>query len=167
MLENGFFQLHFHLPGAVSFLRFHRPAMFGDSLWSVREGLRLAQTRQVPVSGFEEGRVVNGFRHVFPLEHEGRFIGTVEASFSFLGWLQNHADKSQGLYRFLIRGDLVDRKVWPEEKQRNYGEAPGHPGFVTDRRVDPFEHPELLPDASWSRAHAGYWSCWCPGSPRP
>ena len=151
MLENGFFQLHFHLPGAVSFLRFHRPAMFGDSLWSVREGLRVAQTRKIEVSGFEEGRVVNGFRHVFPLEHEGRFVGTVEASFSFLGWLQYHADKQQGLYRFLIRGDLVDRKVWPEEKQRNYGEAPRHPGFVTDRRVDPFEHPELLPDETWSR----------------
>ena len=155
MLENGFFQLHFHLPGAVSFLRFHRPAMFGDSLWSVREGLRVAQTRQAPVSGFEEGRVVNGFRHVFPLEHEGRFVGTVEASFSFLGWLQYHAEKRQGLYRFLIRGDLVDRKVWPEEKQRNYGEAPRHPGFVTDRRVDPFEHPELLPDESWSRELVG------------
>ena len=152
MLENGFFQLHFHLPGAVSFLRFHRPAMFGDSLWSVREGLRLAQTRQAPVSGFEEGRVVNGFRHVFPLEHEGRFVGTVEASFSFLGWLQYHAGKHQGLYRFLIRDDLVDRKVWPEEKQRNYGGAPRYPDFVSDRRVDPFEHPELMPDESWSRA---------------
>lgn len=35
----GVRQLHFHLPGVVSFLRFHRPEKFGDSLVDVRESI--------------------------------------------------------------------------------------------------------------------------------
>ncbi len=151
MKRSGFSQLHFHLPGAVSFLRFHRPGVHGDSLWEVREGLRLAQSTRTAVSGFEEGRVVNGFRHVFPLEHEGRFVGTVEASFSFMTYLLHHVGLDHGLYRLLINDDLVDARVWPAERRRNYGAAPYHPGFVRDLSVDPFGHPELLPGGDWSR----------------
>ncbi|WP_372591228.1 diguanylate cyclase domain-containing protein [Guyparkeria sp.] len=151
MKRNGFCQLHFHLPDAVSFLRFHRPGMHGDSLWDVREGLRLAHSTRTAVSGFEEGRIVNGFRHIFPLEHEGRFVGTVEASFSFMTYLMHHVGLDHGLYRLLISDELVESKVWPEEKQRNYGSAPFHPGFARDLRVDPFAHPELLPPGDWSK----------------
>ncbi|MFW6322778.1 MAG: diguanylate cyclase domain-containing protein [Guyparkeria sp.] len=150
MKANGFCQLHFHLPEAVSFLRFHRPDMHGDSLWEVREGLRLAQSTRTTVSGFEEGRVVNGFRHIFPLESEGRFVGTVEASFSFMTYLLHHVGLDHGMYRLLISDELVESKVWPEEKRRNYGPAPRHPGLVRDLRVDPFRHPELLPPGEWS-----------------
>ena len=60
-------QLHFHLPDATSFLRFHRPGKYGDNLHDIRYSLVKANTQKVNVTGFEEGRIYNGFRYVFPL----------------------------------------------------------------------------------------------------
>ncbi|PJF26685.1 MAG: two-component sensor histidine kinase, partial [Phototrophicales bacterium] len=82
-------QLHFHLPDNTSFLRFHRPNLFGDNLTDVRYTIALANRELVPVVGFEEGRIYNGFRYVFPLFYEGVHIGSVETSVSFLAIQQN------------------------------------------------------------------------------
>jgi hypothetical protein len=58
-------QLHFHLPDNVSFLRFHRPAVFGDDLSNIRASIAAANTKHENVTCFEEGRIFNGFRNVF------------------------------------------------------------------------------------------------------
>lgn len=76
-------QLHFHLPDGTSFLRFHRPEKFGDNLFSSRYSIMLANTQKKPIYGFEEGRIFNGFRYVFPLFYEGKHIGSVETSVGF------------------------------------------------------------------------------------
>lgn len=79
----GLRQLHFHLPGSISFLRFHSPEKYGDSLLGIRKTIDKVNETKLPVSGFEEGRVLNGFRHVFPLFYHDEFVGTVEVSYSF------------------------------------------------------------------------------------
>ncbi|WP_322520642.1 diguanylate cyclase [Guyparkeria halophila] len=151
MKGNGFRQLHFHLPGAVSFLRFHRPASFGDDLWDVRAGLRLVNETHRPVFGFEEGRVYNGFRHIYPLMFEGEFVGSVEASFSFRTFLMHHVDLDDSLYRLILRRSLVDAKVWGEARERYYEITPLHPDYLRDQEADPFSNPALLPPAGdWS-----------------
>jgi hypothetical protein len=61
-------QLHFHLPGPISFLRFHKPEKYGDALDGVRTSLDRVQKSNQSIHCFEEGRVFNGFRHVFPFE---------------------------------------------------------------------------------------------------
>ena len=33
----GIRQFHFHLPHAISFLRFHKVSKYGDNLWNIRE----------------------------------------------------------------------------------------------------------------------------------
>lgn len=152
MGEKGFRQLHFHLPGAVSFLRFHRPERFGDNLWAVRPGIARVHTIQEAVSGFEEGRVFNGFRNIFPLFHEGQFIGSLEASYSFRSFLLSHAQGDHGGYRLLVSRDLVVDKVWDEERQSNYMDSFMHPDFVIDRDADLSQLADSLPMArTWDQ----------------
>ncbi|MCL7744103.1 diguanylate cyclase [Guyparkeria hydrothermalis] len=153
MRDKGFRQLHFHLPGAISFLRFHRPEKFGDDLWKVRTGIARVNTERVPVSGFEEGRVFNGFRYIFPLYFEGEFVGSVETSYSFRSFLLSHGDRHLGAYRLLVSRDLVVRKVWDDERRHNYMDSVMHPGFVIDWHADLTQLTDVLPMArNWSQS---------------
>jgi diguanylate cyclase (GGDEF)-like protein len=112
-------QLHFHLPGGISFARFHRPEKYGDSLWDVRYSIRKVNETREYVSGFEEGRIFNGFRHVFPLFHRGIFVGTVEISYSF-GAIEEAALKIfPAVYSLILNQTQILAKVWPQE-MKNY-----------------------------------------------
>ena len=62
-----FRQLHFHLTTGESFLRFHQPNQFGDNLLDVRASIRIANEEKRFVKGFEEGKIFNGYRFVYPL----------------------------------------------------------------------------------------------------
>ncbi|WP_158611777.1 diguanylate cyclase domain-containing protein [Guyparkeria sp. SCN-R1] len=143
--EKGVRQFHFHLPGAVSFLRFHRPDRFGDSLWDVRPSLRLVNERKVPISGFEEGRLFNGFRHVYPLFHDGEFVGSVEVSFSFRAVLDHHSELDHGLYRLLVDRALVRKRGWQEQTSKNYLASGLNSQFEVDLYADLVSLPDLTP----------------------
>ncbi|WP_304545023.1 sensor domain-containing diguanylate cyclase [Sulfurimonas microaerophilic] len=120
MKKLGVRQLHFHAPGAVSFLRFHRVEKFGDSLAGIRESLMYVNKSKKPVECFEEGRIFNGFRHVYPLFYNKEFVGSVEISYSFKAFL-NHMLKinPNASYLFLMNQEVIDTKVFDDEK-RNY-----------------------------------------------
>lgn len=47
-------QLHFHLPNSISFLRMHRPNVFGDDLTGIRETLSFVNVAKQAIDGFEE-----------------------------------------------------------------------------------------------------------------
>lgn len=79
--RRGFRQLHFHTPESVSFLRMHSPENFGDSLRDVRPTVVKANQELRKISGFEEGRIFNGYRFVFPLFANGVHVGSMECSF--------------------------------------------------------------------------------------
>ena len=84
MVDRGIRQFHFHRPNSDSFLRFHHPARFGDSLLDVRESIRRVNSELEPVFGFEVGRVVSGYRSVFPIVNDaGTHLGSVELSMPF------------------------------------------------------------------------------------
>lgn len=121
-------QLHFHLPGAISFLRFHRPNKFGDDLSAIRPSIVNVNQTYQPSYGFEEGRIFNGFRHVFPLFHEGRFVGSVEISYPFSA-IQTMLMKLQPAhYHFILDKNIIDGKVWKDELQ-NYKITDLHPSY--------------------------------------
>ena len=112
-------QLHFQLPDCTSFLRFHKPEKYGDNLTDMRFSLKKANSELVNVVGFEEGRVMNGFRYVFPIVYEGKHLGSVEISINFKA-VKNQIERLFSKeYFFILEKSIVDKKVFDSEKS-NY-----------------------------------------------
>lgn len=137
-------QLHFHLPDNVSFLRFHRPERYGDDLTGVRFSVMAANDTLEPVTGFEEGRIFNGFRYVFPLFYEGEHIGSVETSVSFNAIQQEMNQLFPGGVTFLLNAEIVDAKVF-EDEQSNYVISDFTESFAYDREVLDTYDNEAMP----------------------
>ncbi|HBC3375275.1 TPA: hypothetical protein KDY48_004555 [Vibrio parahaemolyticus] len=105
--KSNFRQLHFHFPNGDSFLRVHQPDKYGDNLLSIRESIRLANERKEFVEGFEEGRIFNGYRFVYPIFKAGKFLGTMEVSLS----MSSIIDVLSGLYTDFDFYFLI-KKMW-------------------------------------------------------
>ncbi|MBN2872446.1 MAG: diguanylate cyclase [Halothiobacillaceae bacterium] len=152
MRDKGFDQLHFHLPGAISFLRFDRPDRYDDRLWKTRPGIARVHLERRPVSGFEEGRLSGGFRYLFPLFFEGEFVGSVEASYAFRSFLSDYADGPEVGYRLLLPRDAVANRA-ADAAERDYIDSQLHPDFVVDRQDEPGTGGDGvagLPGGEWS-----------------
>jgi len=120
--EVGIKQLHFHLEDTTSFLRFHKPSKFGDKLDDIRYSLVVANKEKRIVEGFEEGRIFNGYRFVFPLSYKGEHIGTVEVSVGFNA-LARVLHQNFNLQSYMILKDyVVKEKVFSQER-RNYEQS--------------------------------------------
>lgn len=112
-------QLHFHLPNNISFLRFHRPQKYGDDLTDVRSTIKYVNENKKFIHGFEEGRIYNGYRFVYPLFFEEDHIGSVEISFNTLAMTLELMKNYNVHANFLIYNKVVDQKVFNQEKS-NY-----------------------------------------------
>jgi len=132
MEKNYFRQFHFHFPDNVSFLRFHRPGKYGDDLTGVRHTVSMANKTDKRVTGFEEGRIFNGYRFVFPLNWKGKHIGTVETSISMVVVSRMLASLTGGATRFLIKSNVVGTKVF-ESELSNYANSTLSPDYMLDR----------------------------------
>ncbi|MBF0109054.1 MAG: methyl-accepting chemotaxis protein [Magnetococcales bacterium] len=71
-------QFQFHLPPAISFLRVHEPAKFGDDLSSFRKTVIVTNQSKKPVVGLEVGRGGPGLRVVYPVFQGDRHLGSME-----------------------------------------------------------------------------------------
>jgi len=132
-------QLHFQLPNNESFLRFHRPNRFGDNLTGVRNTIEYVNAQLKPIDGFEEGRIYNGFRYVWPLittnaNEEKKHLGSVEISYSVLAFLEDFALSHRTKSTFLIDQTTVDSKVFVDE-QSNYMPSP-FKGFYYEKSIN-------------------------------
>jgi signal transduction histidine kinase len=111
----GVEQFHFHLPpNAESFLRFHQPDRYGDMLKNVRYSLRKVMDEQIAVEGFEMGRIIHGYRFVYPLFFNDEFIASVEVSMStdfFKKILHRSFKKNIGT---LLHSKYIDTNLWKE-----------------------------------------------------
>ncbi len=140
--ERNLRQLHFHLPDGRSFLRFHQPDRFGDPLFEARPSVRIANTEKRPVQGFESGKVVSGFRYVYPMFSDGRHVGSVEASVTFkaIRDAMTRLDPSRE-YAFILSKAEVAPKLFAGQ-ERLYAPASIDPDFLV-------EDPGLkLPDSA-------------------
>lgn len=135
-MENyNFRQLHFHLPMGESFMRFHSPQDYGDSLYDARETIRIVNDERRFVSGFEEGRIFNGYRFMYPIFYHDAFIGSVEVSISMatvtstLSELHHQMD-----FYFIMKKKVVDAILW-NEKLINYEPSFWSEDYYFDKQV--------------------------------
>ncbi|WP_258238356.1 diguanylate cyclase domain-containing protein [Arcobacter sp. CECT 8983] len=112
-------QLHFHLKNNDSFLRFHRPEKFGDNLSNIRATVKYTNEKQQAIQGFEEGRIFNGYRFVYPLSYKMKYLGSVEISVSMDAIIKSLNKELKADIDFIIKKDVVDNKVFNSEKS-NY-----------------------------------------------
>ncbi len=130
----GIKQFHIHLADRItSFIRFHRPELWGDSLVGIRKTLEESIRTRKSVHGYEEGRIYSGFRNVYPLIYKGQVVGSVEISVGLNAVAtQTLMDKSRDYAKIIIRGSLVNKKVFSKEKRLNYKESSLNAGFLED-----------------------------------
>ncbi len=112
-------QLHFHLPNNDSFLRFHKPERYGDNLTSIRDTVAYVNKHKEPVSGFEEGKIYNGYRFIYPLLEKKEHYGSVEISVSMYEIIQHMRDEAVANVEFIIKKNEVREKVFDDEL-KNY-----------------------------------------------
>jgi signal transduction histidine kinase len=76
--DSGVQQFQFHLAPAVSFLRLHDPALFGDDLSSFRQMVVEANRRGTTLQGLEKGVYGLGARAIAPVRSGEKQLGSVE-----------------------------------------------------------------------------------------
>lgn len=130
-----FRQLHFHLKDGESFLRMHAKDKFGDHLFDVRESIRIANVDKRYVTGFEEGRIFNGYRFVYPLYHNDSHVGSVEVSIS----LKSIINILNDMYPTTVIGFILDREVMETtvfaDEQSHYQLSAVSDQYVIDKDV--------------------------------
>lgn len=134
LLNYNFRQLHFHLPDTSSFLRMHTPEYYGDFLGDIRVSIARANTELVPITGFEEGRIFNGYRFVYPLFSHDRHCGSVEVSFSMQSFLDIISDITPCDIHFIVDKVVVEGTVF-DDMLRNYQEAAFSDQYLYDRNI--------------------------------
>ncbi|CAA7618889.1 Methyl-accepting chemotaxis protein [Candidatus Terasakiella magnetica] len=95
--EFGVEQLQFHTPPAISFLRAHQPAKFGDDLSSFRQTVVQTNATKASTHGLEYGVAGLGVRGLMPLTDEGKHVGSVEFGLSFGKAFFSEFKKSYGV----------------------------------------------------------------------
>lgn len=136
MKKYDYRQFHFHLANTESFLRVHAPELYGDLLLDVRESVCIANEEMISVFGFEEGKIFNGFRHVYPLKYGKHHIGSVEISISSASIIENFSKLfSNEDFYFVILKSVVKEKLF-EEKLGNYTESYILDDYYVDKEVD-------------------------------
>lgn len=136
-------QLHFHLQNNDSFLRFHRPEKYGDNLTNIRETVRYVNETKKSIDGFEEGRIYNGYRFVFPLFYEKEHIGSVEVSFSTLAMNLEFMDSYNVISNFLVFKDKVEEKVFQSEKS-NYVESMFDKFYIEKKMIEEISKKKFI-----------------------
>lgn len=111
-------QLHFHTADIKSLLRFHAPEHYGDSLVESRPSIVKANQERMIVQEFETGKVISGFRTIFPVMDQGNLLGTVEVAQPFSAFesqLERFAG-SAGEPLMVIKASAIKSKLFEEQK---------------------------------------------------
>lgn len=113
--EFYFHQIHFHFPDNTSFLRMHEKNKFGDDLTKDRFSVKEVNKNLKPVQGYEIGKIIDGFRFVYPLFDENLFhIGSVELSVGSDFFEKNFETSFNVDVHFLIKKSIIEEKVFKE-----------------------------------------------------
>jgi len=130
----NFRQMQIHLKDNTSFLRFHKPKIFGDSLEGVRHSVVFVNQVKKPIYGFEEGKIYNAYRFVYPLILEGKHLGSIEFSIS-MNAIKKEIEKNNSFkVDFFINKKYVEDKVF-ENQLSNYKQDILLKDFLHDKNI--------------------------------
>lgn len=135
LTKHNFRQVHFHFANGDSFLRVHKPEKYGDNLFSIRETVKVANQEKRTVQGFEEGRIFNGYRFVYPVNVNGEHIGSVEVSLSMSSIVTSlFSLYPEDDFYFIIDQNIVEKKVFPDMR-RHYFASDVVNGYFFDKII--------------------------------
>ncbi len=137
----GFTQVHFHLPDNRSFLRMHQPKYFGDDLTNARYSVNYVNKNKKKIEGIEAGKVVPGYRFVYPLFFNDQYLGSVELSFGIHKIVTEMENVYDTHVHYLIKRDIYNEKVF-ENFKGLYTDSIEHIDYVKlDRNYQNKIHP--------------------------
>ncbi len=100
---------HFHTYDGKSLLRFHKKHKYGDDLRPFRPSVYKIVGDHNYCEGFEEGRIINSYRFIFPLIDDGQYLGSVELSVSMYNLLKEMESSVNGEIGFIIDEQTVNK----------------------------------------------------------
>ncbi len=150
MEELGVRQLSVYFaPGAVSFLRMHRPDRYGDSLSGLRPLITDAFTSGVPTWGVDVARQGSGYRAVLPItanaDETGGVVAVLEVGMSSMPQKEDGRPAPMQVAVFL-RKAAVEQVLWEQTRQALNQQ---NPTTVDDWRLEETTDPQL--HSWWSR----------------
>jgi len=130
--SQGVHQFQFVLPNNESLLRVHYPERYGDNLEQLRVSFRLANETLKPIHGFELGRVLPGFRSIYPvIDEKGQHLGSVEFSNRFETLRHDIALLDNSREYALILHPRVKLEVFDTFKEA-YAPSPFHSAWLEE-----------------------------------
>jgi|GEM_PF-3328632 len=127
-------QLQFHSKDNRSFLRFHRPLKYGDDLTDFRRTVQYVNRHKLPIKSFEEGKIFNGYRFVFPLAYKKEYLGSVEISVGIESIINTIAPLLESQIAFYIDKPIVESTVFESEKS-NYMPSQSFPNHMVEKSI--------------------------------
>jgi len=140
----GFSQIHFHTKDVRSFYRSQSPDRYGDRLEEFRYSVKITNETKKPFYGLEEGRVINGFRYVYPLFVGVDHIGSVGFSVSSQMMQKELADLYSGAFWIIFDKEIIKSIVFEELFEKTYKTTPFDDRFVVEIDIGHRKELEMM-----------------------
>jgi diguanylate cyclase (GGDEF)-like protein/PAS domain S-box-containing protein len=115
--KEGVRQLHFQTNDNRSFLRFHQPSKFNDDLSIDRSSIKYVNDRKTIINIFETGKVMSGFRNIFPIVYNAENLGTVEISLTLRSMIDSLLKLDyEKEHLFILNKSLIKNKTFDQQK---------------------------------------------------
>lgn len=121
--SKGFNLFHFHDASGNSFLRFHKPKKYGDSLLDIRPSIRKIIKEKEIIYGIETGIFTQVFRSIYPIFQGKEYVGSVEISSPFSHLVNALNNKLKGQYTFLTKKNILDNLLNENDRNKEYTES--------------------------------------------
>ncbi len=116
--SKGILQFHFHLANGDSFLRFHKLNKYGDNLL-FRDTIKKVTETKKKTYGFEVGKYFEGFRYVYPIFFNNRYVGSVECSIGVNSIIEQMKETLEAHFTMLLKKSSVEGVI-VKENLKNY-----------------------------------------------
>jgi len=137
----GVQQLHFHTKDYLSFLRFHAPQHYGDSLEKTRYSVKYVNDTHLPIEGFEMGKIAYGFRFVYPLFEHDKFLGSVEVSIDTKLFQSELSNSFKSNIEIIIDKNIVDKKAMNDQIKKQYHVSQLSKNYYIYKKMQDFQDP--------------------------